>query len=137
MIYAVIDTNVIVSAFITHHHDSPTVKVLNLLYSGNITPPYNKEIISEYIEVLSRKKFNIQQTAIDGFISVIVTYGINIDRVHTDVVMPDEDDRVFYEVSLSRDKALLITGNLKHYPVSPKIINPSDFITKIGSNMIF
>ena len=29
--------------------------------------------------------------------------------------MPDDDDRVFYEVSLSIEDSFLVTGNLKHY----------------------
>ena len=42
--------------------------------------------------------------------------------------MPDEDDRVFYEVSLSVEDSFLITGNFKHYPQTPKVISPADFL---------
>ncbi len=42
--------------------------------------------------------------------------------------MPDEDDRVFYKVSLSVEDSFLVTGNLKHYPHSPKVVSPSEFI---------
>ena len=45
--------------------------------------------------------------------------------------MPDEDERVFYEVSLSVDDSFLVTGNLKHYPQTPKVISPADFINVI------
>ena len=53
-IYAVIDTNVIVSALLSRHHDSATVKVINYLYDRVIVPVYNNEIIEEYAAVLRR-----------------------------------------------------------------------------------
>ena len=55
MIYAVIDTNVLVSALLTSHADSATVMVMNAVINGDIIPMYNKEILKEYEEVLSRK----------------------------------------------------------------------------------
>jgi len=48
--------------------------------------------------------------------------------------MPDEDDRVFYEVSLSNEDSFLVTGNLKHYPTSPRVITPAAFIDIIYEN---
>ena len=53
-IYAVIDTNVIVSALLSRNHDSATVKVLDYLYDRVIVPVYNNEIIEEYEAVLRR-----------------------------------------------------------------------------------
>ena len=38
MIYAVIDTNVLVSALITHNSLSATAKVVRLLFDGEFTP---------------------------------------------------------------------------------------------------
>ena len=52
-------------------------------------------------------------------------------KVTFEETMPDEDDRVFYEVSLSQEDSFLITGNLKHYPASPRVITPADFIDLI------
>ena len=58
MIHAVIDTNVLVSAFITKNQDSPTAKVWSAMLNYDIIPMYSEEIIEEYKEVLHRKKFN-------------------------------------------------------------------------------
>jgi predicted nucleic acid-binding protein len=52
MICAVIDTNVIVSALITHNSAAATVAVVEHILSGDITPVYNEEILNEYDEVL-------------------------------------------------------------------------------------
>ena len=45
-----------------------------------------------------------------------------------DVDMPDEDDRVFYEVSLSEEDSFLVTGNLKHFPKTPKVITATQMM---------
>ncbi len=46
--YVVIDTNVIVSAFLSSKQDAATVLVLEALYSGKIRIVYSDEIIAEY-----------------------------------------------------------------------------------------
>ena len=46
MIYAVIDTNVIVSALLTHNPMVATAKVLDFLSEGRIAPVYNEDIMS-------------------------------------------------------------------------------------------
>lgn len=57
MIYAVIDTNVLVSALLTGNPLSPTKKILNMITSRNITPLINDDVIAEYNEVLHRSKY--------------------------------------------------------------------------------
>ena len=42
--------------------------------------------------------------------------------------MPDEDDRVFYEVSLSGDDSFLVTGNLKHFPKTARVITAAQMM---------
>ena len=39
--YAVIDTNVLVSALLSKHTDASTVRVLEAMYDSQITPLYN------------------------------------------------------------------------------------------------
>lgn len=128
MIYAVIDTNVLVSAIITHNSLSATAKVVSLLLDGGFTPLYDSSIIEEYQEVLHRTKFKLVPGVADALISYITEHGIETSRTPFPDMMPDEDDRVFYEVSLSADDSFLVTGNLKHYPQTPKVISPADFI---------
>ena len=59
MVYAVIDTNIFVSAFITKNATASTRRVINSLFAGKIKPLYNDEIIEEYSEVLHRSKFHL------------------------------------------------------------------------------
>jgi putative PIN family toxin of toxin-antitoxin system len=128
MIYAVIDTNVLVSALITHNAEAATVKVVRLLLEEEFVPLYNADIIAEYNEVLHRSKFPILPEVADSLISFIIENGIETSRVSFVEPMPDEDDRVFYEVTLSKEDSFLVTGNLKHYPTSPRVITPAQFL---------
>lgn len=47
--------------------------------------------------------------------------------------MPDESDRVFYEVALSKDDAYLVTGNQKHFPKSPIVVTPAEMLDILNS----
>ena len=58
-LFAVIDTNVVVSGMITKNPESPTVGVLASLGDKNITPLYCEEILEEYKSVLNREKFQL------------------------------------------------------------------------------
>ena len=57
--YAVIDTNVIVSAVISKHLESNPAKIIRAIVQERIVPLFNDEIIEEYREVLSRPKFHL------------------------------------------------------------------------------
>ena len=128
MIYVVIDTNVLVSALITKNPEAATAKVVRLLLEQEFVPLYDADIIAEYEDVLHRSKFPILKETADALISFIIENGIESSRVDFEESMPDEDDRVFYEVSLSQEDSFLVTGNLKHYPQTPKVITPADFV---------
>ena len=47
---------------------------------------------------------------------------------------PDSDDRVFYEVALSKDGAYMVTGNLKHFPKTPIVVTPAEMMKIVGKN---
>lgn len=136
MIYAVIDTNVLVSALITHNPESATAKVVKGLLQQDFVPMYDTDIIAEYEDVLHRAKFHIPQEVADALISYIMEHGIEASRVDFAEVMPDEDDRVFYEVSLSHEDSFLVTGNLKHYPATPHVITPADFMVHLKNKSL-
>lgn len=90
MVYAVIDTNIIVSSFITKNPSSATRRVINSIDSSRF--PY------------------------DG-------------------TMPDEDDRVFYEVCLSKEDSFLVTGNLKHFPKEPQVITAAEMMEILDNEL--
>ena len=128
MIYAVIDTNVIVSAYITKNLNAATSKVWEAVLPGKIIPVYSDEIIDEYTEVLHRKKFDIPDDLIKWAIDRVLMNGIHGERVPSQEHFPDPKDVVFYEVALSKDDAYLVTGNKKHFPQKPIVVTPAEML---------
>ncbi|MBQ2912436.1 MAG: putative toxin-antitoxin system toxin component, PIN family [Bacteroidales bacterium] len=127
-IYAVIDTNVIVSALLSRHHDSATVKILDYLYDRVIVPVYNNEIIEEYVAVLKRPKFNFSEETICAVIEAIRKGGIDSERITSNEQLPDPNDIVFYEVALANEDSFLVTGNTKHFPKKPFVVTPAEML---------
>lgn len=128
MIYAVIDTNVLVSAFISRYSTAATVRVVQNILNDNIRPVFNDEILSEYKEVLHRPKFKLEDSEVRSLIDFIKSVGLSTSRIPYEGAMPDEKDRPFYEVSLSEDGSFLVTGNLKHFPVTPQVVSPAQMM---------
>lgn len=56
-IFAVIDTNVLVSALFSIHGQSNPAIVIRKIIDGTITPLYNEDILTEYTDELNRDKF--------------------------------------------------------------------------------
>lgn len=132
-IYAVIDTNVLVSAlFSISGHSNPSI-IIRKIIDGDITPLYNEEILAEYEEVLNRDKFPFRKADIDWIISTFIDYGISLGRTAvSDEEFTDIDDIVFYEVALSKEDSFLVTGNIKHFPKKPFIVTPAEMLTIIN-----
>lgn len=134
VIYAVIDTNVLVSALLTKNPNSATVKVMESISNHRIIPIYSLDIIEEYIEVLHRKKFNFNKKDIKNMIRKITVNGIEVNPHSTGEILPDMNDLVFYEVVMEKrsDDAHLVTGNIKHFPVREYIVTPAEIMAKIN-----
>lgn len=97
------------------------------IFAGKVTPVINDEIITEYLEVLRRPKFKFDASIINQFIDALKALSLKGTRTEYSQPLPDEDDRVFYEISLNKD-SYLVTGNTKHFPNSAKVVTPKEFI---------
>lgn len=128
--YAVIDTNVLVSALLSSKDDTATVQVFCKVITGEIIPVYSNIIAKEYREVLSRKKFGFSGDLIEYFMSAIEKYGILVDPSPSGIALPDMKDVPFYEVVLEKrdDNTYLVTGNIKHFPKEPFIVTPRELL---------
>ena len=134
--YAVIDTNVLISALLSTKDDTATVLVLNKVITGEITPVYSNIIAKEYREVLSRKKFGFSGNLIEYLLSAIEKYGILVDPSPSGITLPDMKDVPFYEVVLEKrdDDAYLVTGNIRHFPKEPYIVTPRELLDILSRN---
>lgn len=134
--YAVIDTNVLVSAMLKW--DSIPGNILELTFSRTIVPLLNEYILNEYKEVLSRPKFHFTQNIINNILTEIEKVGIYVNAEKLDIKLPDPKDLVFYEIVMEERKsedAYLVTGNTKHFPVEPYIVTPRQMIDIIIGNI--
>ena len=128
--FAIIDTNVLVSAFITSKEDSATVQVLSKMILGEITPIINNDILYEYGDVLSRSKFGFSPDLVNRIIAIFEKNGVYHEPKPSGAVIKDMDDLPFYEVALelhSHD-CFLITGNIKHFPKHSFIVSPREYL---------
>lgn len=133
--YAVIDTNVLVSAMLIW--DSVPGNIMELAFSGPVIPVLNEEIFNEYREVLMRPKFRLTEEIVNDVLEAITEKGIFVDAQSLDNELPDPKDRVFYEVVMEERKdedAYLVTGNIKHFPVKPFIVTPRQMLDIILSD---
>ena len=129
--YAVIDTNVLVSSLLSNHKDSATVLLISRMISGDFIPVYSREIMKEYKEVLSRKKFNFNSERITYLLAAIEHFGLLIEPAPTGELLPDLKDLPFYDVVMKKrqtDDAWLVTGNQQHFPVRPFIVTPREML---------
>jgi len=124
MTRVVLDTNVIVSALLTP--GSKPSNILDRVLSGKLTFCYNSAIIVEYQGVLLRDKFPFKPQDVDLLLYRLIQDGDVIAAEPLAESFTDESDRKFYEVAQAAG-ALLITGNLKHYPEGTAL-SPADFL---------
>lgn len=129
--YAVIDTNVLVSALLSSHENAATVRVVDRLFSGDVIPVFSDDILAEYNEVLRRKKFHFSEDTVRTLLDTIISIGENITPSPSGKILPDMKDLPFYEVVLEKegDNAYLVTGNIKHFPNKPNIVTAREFLT--------
>ena len=130
MIYAVIDTNVLVAALLSSKSDSATVVVVEKVLNGEITAVFNADILAEYKAVLMRPKFGFSPDLVATLIAYIEQNGLFVPAMPSGEVLSDMDDLPFYEVffTLADKNAYLITGNIKHFPVNADIVTAREFL---------
>ncbi len=129
----VLDTNVIVSAFLMPRGNPAAI--LRLALRGDFLMCFNTAILVEYEEVLSRTKFagKIFKPTIQRFIDILHDMGEDVITTPSSIEMPDESDRIFYDTA-HEVQAILVTGNQKHYPIQDFIMSPAEFLLLLASN---
>ena len=137
MLKVVLDTNVLISAALSQQGNP--AKIVNLAFDGAFSLYCDDWILLEYITVFSRPKFNFSSDKQEMFIRGIKRARVNaldlpVIKV-SEIFLPDESDRKFYDIAKSCD-AFLITGNIKHYPNEPMIVTPSFFLTLLQPSLL-
>ena len=135
--YAVIDTNVLVSAFMKE--ESIPDRITSHILDGKIIPLLNDKILQEYREVMHRTKFHFDKDAVDSFLMEISQRGVVIDGWEADILLPDPKDVVFYAVVMEareEQDAYLVTGNIKHFPKAVFVVTPREMLTLVETGKL-
>jgi predicted nucleic acid-binding protein len=109
------------------------VALLDYVIDGRIVLLYDEDIIAEYDEVLHRDKFSFADERIQAVID-LVRSGLHLAPTMSGESFPDPDDRVFYEVALSKDGSYVVTGNQRHFPKTPIVVSPTEMMKIIRGN---
>ena len=123
----VIDTNVLVSALWSKNNRLS--QIISAVINDKLVACYNTAIIAEYEDVLSRQKlaFHFEKSRVDEILNKIKIDGLSVVVTPSSIPLPDEDDRVFYDVAKACD-AYLITKNLQDFPSASFILPPDQFL---------
>lgn len=130
-IKAAIDTNVLVSAFLTKSQGSPTYRVVDAILNDRFTPVYSHQMFEEYVEVLGRGYLRLPSSRVEELLLHLTLSGEEVVPIESDAHFPDPDDKVFYCAALACD-AHLVTGNMKHYPKADFVVSPAQFCDIVG-----
>lgn len=127
--YAVLDTNVLVSALLKN--GSVPWQVAEEALHGDIIPVLNDEILAEYEDVLKRPKFKFENRAVTVLLTELKKRAVFAEAGLIEDVIPDPKDVVFYAVLMEKRKeeeAYLVTGNLKHFPMRTYVVTPREML---------
>ena len=125
----VLDTNILVSAAWSPGRNASDI--LHAAFSRKFTVCYDYRILEEYDRVLHYPKLKFSDWEINSILDPLIKNGISVvaDPIPDVPFEWDETDRKFFEVA-KYCHAILISGNLAHYPSEPDIMSPADFCRK-------
>jgi putative PIN family toxin of toxin-antitoxin system len=129
----VLDTNVIVSAFLSPF--GTPARVVRLISRG-IVPVFDVRILVEYQDVLARPRFGFSPDAVAVLLQELRTSGELVIAHPLDIDLPDPDDVAFLEVAVTARADALVTGNAKHFILirghhDVKVISPAEMIAAL------
>jgi putative PIN family toxin of toxin-antitoxin system len=127
----IIDTNILVSAFI--NPEGPPGRIVNMLLNQDFQLAVDDRILHEYEKVLTGPKFRFDRKDVYELIHFIRVNAILVTPSPLRQTLPDAKDQAFWEVTKEVKAKALITGNLKHFPGVKEAISPAKFLTTISS----
>lgn len=114
----VIDTNVLISALLSKNGSA--AQFMSGVFDEKYEVIITESIMREYADVLAREQFAIDKDIQKDILRWFAEYGVFVEVDESDYPkeeMPDPDDAVFF-VAARCTGALLVTKNIRHYPVT-------------------
>jgi predicted nucleic acid-binding protein len=98
-------------------HAGPPGKLVDAIETGLLVPVFSEPILFEYLNVLLRPKFGFEMERIIVLMEALYLSGIPVDELEIGASgFNDVHDVPFYAAAML-ENSVLITGNLKHYPL--------------------
>ena len=116
MIRAVLDTNILVSALLQPH--GPPAQVFLFALDGSLKLCVSGSVYAEYEEVIRRPRFALSADTITATLQAIREKGIWVRPTERVKACADPDDDIFLECAQAAKADYVVTGNLKHFPLT-------------------
>ena len=136
---AVIDTNVVVAGLLTNDADSPTTEILDEMCRGAFPFLLSTSLLSEYREVLLRKKIRslhgLSEREIDSLLTVLAANAIVREPEHR-AGAPDANDQHVWSMVQSQPGCVLVTGDHALIQLPPRqspVLSPRQFVEALST----
>ncbi len=130
----VLDTNVLVSGFLSPH--GPPGAILRSVLAGSITVCFDERILAEYREVPTRGSLALDGERVDAVLEFIEANGESVLAEALGLALPDAADTMFVEVASAAGADCVVTGNRKHFPAEQvgdvRVLVPREFVDEHG-----
>lgn len=136
MIRVVLDTNIVVSASLKEK--GREAAVLSLALTGNLSLNVSEAILTEYEEVLHRKKFRLNPGRVDRLLDLIRRKSTLVTPSHVLSISPHEPDKRLLECADQAQADYLVTGNKRHFPKRWKgtlVVNARELLELITAGL--
>jgi putative PIN family toxin of toxin-antitoxin system len=129
----VLDTNVLVSGLLSAK--GPPAQLVESVLAGTLELAWDAAIRHEYGEVLARPEFKFPAHCVEELLSAFDRFGFVVAGAPPcPTPLPDADDECFLAVARASG-SILVTGNLRHYPVRARhgvvVLTPREFVERM------
>ncbi|MDD5543149.1 MAG: putative toxin-antitoxin system toxin component, PIN family [Acidobacteriia bacterium] len=114
MITVVLDTNIVVSAFL--NEDGLEAAVLDLALNRRLSLILSEPILDEYTRVLHRRKLGLDPKKINHALTQIRHIARMVKPTKAVSASKDDPDNRFLECAEASSADFLVTGNTRHFP---------------------
>ena len=123
----IFDTKVIVAAHLSPF--GPPARLLGEVVGCRLRLSYDARMAAEYREVLLRPKFALPLESVRSFLRILEDQDLVIPPPLS-LKLPDPDDQMFLEVAANSGDGVVVTGNLRHFPVelrgNVRVLTPAE-----------
>jgi len=137
MTFLVVDTNVLLSALLSLHPQSPSLQVVAAILTGRLQAAVSPALLAEYSRILlrpdvasrhRRSRAEIDRLLVDFAMAAIVAYPSQSRQP-----APDPGDQHLWDLLAEVPDAVLVTGDTalrqsNHFP--GRILTPREFVER-------